>query len=91
MSFNTIIFDMDGVLIDTEYHYAQVFDAFFEKKGIPIAHLNRRELLGRPLRDLWPFILGEDFDKKDAARLQKSSSPIKRVAIFPSRKCCFLM
>ena len=77
MSFNTIIFDMDGVLIDTEYHYAQVFDAFFDKKGIPIAHLNRRELLGRPLRDLWPFILGEDFDKKDAARLQKSSSPIK--------------
>ncbi|BDM76455.1 HAD hydrolase-like protein [Lactococcus garvieae] len=35
MSFNTIIFDMDGVLIDTEYHYAQIIDAFFEKKGIP--------------------------------------------------------
>lgn len=89
MSFNTIIFDMDGVLIDTEYHYAQVFDAFFDKKGIPIAHLNRRELLGRPLRDLWPFILGEDFDKKDAARLQKEFFTYKKSSHFPIEEMLF--
>lgn len=89
MSFNTIIFDMDGVLIDTEYHYAQVFDAFFDKKGIPIAHLNRRELLGRPLRDLWPFVLGEDFDKKDAARLQKEFFTYKKSSHFPIEEMLF--
>ncbi|QQC72749.1 HAD family phosphatase [Lactococcus garvieae] len=89
MSFNTIIFDMDGVLIDTKYHYAQVFDAFFDKKGIPIAHLNRRELLGRPLRDLWPFILGEDFDKKDAARLQKEFFTYKKSSHFPIEEMLF--
>lgn len=47
-----IIFDMDGVLFDTEPFYLRRREDFFKTKGIPIDHLNSKDFIGGNLQEL---------------------------------------
>lgn len=54
-----IIFDMDGVLFDTEPFYLRRREDFFKTKGIPIDHLNSKDFIGGNLQELWKELLGK--------------------------------
>ncbi len=90
MKFEAIIFDMDGVLIDTESYYAQYRADFFSQQQIDISHLTNRDFIGGNMKDLWPKILRESYTPKKAAQLQtdyiayKSLDPIPyETLLFP--------
>ncbi|VHM58834.1 haloacid dehalogenase-like hydrolase [Streptococcus pyogenes] len=57
-----IIFDMDGVLFDTEPFYLRRREDFFKTKGIPIDHLNSKDFIGGNLQELWKELLGKNRD-----------------------------
>ena len=44
--FKAIIFDMDGVLVDTESYYYTRRQNFLDSKGISIAHLSPLDFIG---------------------------------------------
>ncbi len=46
-----IIFDMDGVLVESEGAISQSFNLVLEKYGVNLASINKKEYLGRSLRD----------------------------------------
>ncbi|MDR0199652.1 MAG: HAD family phosphatase [Streptococcaceae bacterium] len=65
MDFDAVIFDMDGVLVDSEPFYEARRCDFFEALGISIAHLPHDFFVGGSLKQLWEVVLGEDFVKFD--------------------------
>jgi HAD superfamily hydrolase (TIGR01509 family) len=54
---NTIIFDMDGVLIDSEPYFRQVEKELFEEIGIPFSDEEIDKYVGRTGKDFWENIL----------------------------------
>ncbi len=46
-----IIFDMDGVLVESEGAISQSFNLVLEKYGVNLTNINKKEYLGRSLRD----------------------------------------
>lgn len=59
MSLNAVIFDMDGVLIDTfEYHFRS-WKKVFDEQHIPFSRQDNQKLLGLTRRRSLELILGE--------------------------------
>ncbi|CAM4146294.1 HAD family hydrolase [Streptococcus penaeicida] len=58
--FKAIIFDMDGVIFDTEDFYYQRRKTFLESKGITIDHMEAKEFIGGNLQQVWQKILSEN-------------------------------
>lgn len=56
MKFKAVIFDMDGVLVDTERYYLQRREEFFGGHGISINHLSPSDFIGGNMKDIWPRI-----------------------------------
>lgn len=46
MTLKAVIFDMDGVLVDTEIAYAQVIGNFFLERGLPLAQADITQFAG---------------------------------------------
>lgn len=63
---NTIIFDMDGLMFDTERVFVEAWDYAGEKIGIGKAGYMTRKTLGMSIemsRDLWRKEYGDRFDE----------------------------
>ncbi|WP_019774215.1 HAD family hydrolase, partial [Streptococcus sobrinus] len=65
-----VIFDMDGVLFDTEEFYYSRRQAFLTTRGISISHLPPSFFIGGNMKQVWQKILGQDYQKWDLAQLQ---------------------
>lgn len=66
-----IIFDMDGVLFDTETFYFQRRADFLASKGLSVAHLEPTIFIGGRASQIWQRILGEEYDQWDVPALEE--------------------
>ena len=81
--FKAIIFDMDGVLVDTESYYYTRRQNFLDSKGISIAHLSPLDFIGGNMRQVWYMILRDDYDKWDVPALQAEYTQYKLAHAIP--------
>ena len=51
-----VIFDMDGVIVDTEYFYQKRREAFMNELGYSLAGIDLQQFIGENFRSLWPII-----------------------------------
>ncbi|HEM3703202.1 TPA: HAD family phosphatase [Streptococcus suis] len=66
-----VIFDMDGVLFDTETFYFQRRIDFLATKGLSVDHLEPSFLVGGRASQMWQRVLGDDFEKWDIPALEE--------------------
>ncbi|MCL2858508.1 MAG: HAD family phosphatase [Streptococcaceae bacterium] len=71
MKYRAIIFDMDGVIVDTEPQYIKRREEFFGQYGIDLSHLSHSFLIGSNMKNTWTAILGEDFDAQKRKELEE--------------------
>lgn len=76
-TYKAIIFDMDGVLVDTEPYYYTRRETFLTEKGISITHLSPLDFIGGNMKQVWHMILREDYDQWDVASLQAEYTQYK--------------
>ncbi len=55
--FSAIIFDMDGVIVDSEPAHYSADTALFEKLGINLSFEERKSFLGVSSEEMWDYIL----------------------------------
>lgn len=82
MTYKAIIFDMDGVLFDTEKFYYDRRKEFLDQKGISITHLPPTFFIGGNMQQVWQHILRDDYDKWDIDTLQKEYIDYKKNILF---------
>lgn len=73
-----IIFDMDGVLFDTEPFYFKRRESFLKERQISIDHLSPKDFIGGNLQQVWSKILGDHFDVKEMERFNLDYEIFKR-------------
>ncbi len=56
MKFKAVIFDMDGVIIDSEPFYQEVQIVLFQKMGITVPPEEYNTLIGAGMREMWNMI-----------------------------------
>ncbi|HFI0632407.1 TPA: HAD family hydrolase [Streptococcus suis] len=66
-----VIFDMDGVLFDTETFYFQRRIDFLATKELSVDHLEPSIFVGGRASQMWQRILGDDFEKWDIPALEE--------------------
>lgn len=65
-----IIFDMDGVLFDTETFYFQRRIDFLATKGLSVEHLEPSIFVGGRASQMWKRILGDEYENWDVPALE---------------------
>jgi len=53
MKIEALIFDMDGVIIDSEPHYFELEENLFETLKLPISEVEHRTFVGMSMKNLW--------------------------------------
>lgn len=89
MTVQAIIFDMDGVLFDTESFYYRQRELFLNSKGISMEHLPPKFFIGGNMKQSWRQILGSDYDKWDTEQLQKEYTEYKNSHPRPYKNLIF--
>jgi beta-phosphoglucomutase family hydrolase len=70
VSTRAVIFDMDGVLVDSSAHHRDAWRALLDELGVPPAQLEYWRLTdGRPSVEAIPLLLGRPVDAAEARRL----------------------
>ncbi|MCY7166502.1 HAD family hydrolase [Streptococcus gallolyticus] len=88
-NFNAIIFDMDGVLFDTETFYYHRREKFLAEKGISIKHLPPSFFIGGNMKQIWRDILRDDYENWDIHQLQEEYATYKRNHPLPYKDLIF--
>ncbi|MCU0081734.1 HAD family hydrolase [Streptococcus danieliae] len=89
MSFQAVIFDMDGVLVDTEHFYYKRRETYLASQGISIDHLPPAYFIGGNMKQVWENILGDSYDKFDVPQLQADYVVYKEKNPLPYRQLAF--
>ncbi|MGT2930588.1 HAD family hydrolase [Streptococcus dentasini] len=84
-----IIFDMDGVLFDTEEFYYTRRETFLANRGISIRHLPLSFFIGGNMKQVWEKILGNDYANWDIAQLQEDYTNYKTANPLPYKEVLF--
>ncbi|HFI0343899.1 TPA: HAD family hydrolase [Streptococcus suis] len=84
-----VIFDMDGVLFDTENFYFERRIEFWATKGITIDHLEPSFFVGGRASQMWQRVLGDDFEKWDIPALEEEYRLYKEKRPTPYAKTIF--
>ena len=84
-----IIFDMDGVLFDTEKYYYDRRANFLAQKGISIDHLPPSFFIGGNTKQVWENILRDDYDNWDVPTLQEEYNAYKQDNPLPYKELIF--
>src|SRR5688500_6516477 len=64
-----VVFDMDGVLIDSGAHHRAAWRAVLEEIGVEVDDDHWRLTIGRPAEEAVPLLLGDRVSRYDAWRL----------------------
>lgn len=79
IKYQAIIFDMDGVIVDSEDFYQKRRARFLEGEGLTLEGVEMNELIGSTFKDLWPKLFkGVAYTEEVDARYQafKKNNPI---------------
>ncbi|MGT2951271.1 HAD family hydrolase [Streptococcus cuniculi] len=89
MAYKGIIFDMDGVLFQTEDFYYQRRADFLATKGLSVAHLNPAIFVGGRANQVWKLVLQDDYDNWDIPALEAEYKEYKEGRQTPYKDCLF--
>lgn len=89
MNYKAIIFDMDGVLFDTEAFYYKRREIYLAGLGIYIRHIPKSFFIGGNMKQIWQRILGDEIDQWDVPALQEGYLTYKREHPLPYQDLLF--
>jgi len=78
-NWDAVIFDMDGVLVNSEPHHQVIERGMFEEFGLPISEEEHRQFLGMASDEMWSALIGKyDMAYTEEELLDKNNEHIIR-------------
>lgn len=78
MKYQAVIFDMDGVLVDTEAYYFKLRERFFAEQGISLEPFPASFFIGSNMNNLWDRLLGESYTPEKAEQMMQAYLDYKK-------------
>lgn len=80
-----VIFDMDGVLVDSEEFYQERRNEFLVSQGLTVRKIPMNQLIGLTFKKIFPKLVknSEQFSEKKVAELEEAYKEFKKKNIIP--------